>query len=133
MAADTIQDRPSSKKVDIPRNYEITAWKWMRYSGVLLIPLVWIHTILNDVIVGVHDIDIDLVAMRWDMLGWRIYDIALLGFAFAHGMNGLRQILLEYFPTDRARRNFSWIIFIAWLVITAIGAVAIIGGVQMPG
>ena len=24
-------------------NYETTAWKWMRYSGFLLIPLVWGH------------------------------------------------------------------------------------------
>ena len=43
----------------------LTAWKWMRYSGFLLIPLVWGHVLLQDIIVGVHKIDLDYVALRW--------------------------------------------------------------------
>lgn len=131
MATDTVSSGTRTQKVDIPRNYEITAWKWMRYSGILLIPLVWFHTILQDVIIGVHAIDLDYVAARWAYTSWRVYDIALLGFAFAHGMNGLRQVLFDFFHTPRSRRNLSWVIFIGWLVITAIGAVAIVGGVRM--
>ena len=41
----------------------------MRYSAFLLIPLAWGHLILQDVIVGVHSIDLDYVAMRWDLRG----------------------------------------------------------------
>ena len=120
------------RKIETPPNYERVAWNWMRYSGVLLIPLVWIHTILQDVIVGVHAIDLDYVAMRWATLGWRVYDIALLGFAFAHGMNGLRQVLFEYFHTPKARRNLSVSLLVAWFAITAIGAIALIFGVRQP-
>lgn len=118
--------------VKIPQTYESTAWKWMRYSALLLIPLAWIHVILQDVLVGVHRIDINYVAMRWANLGWRVYDIALLGFAFAHGMNGLRQVLLDYFHSDGARKFISWGLLAAWLIITLIGAVAIIAGVRKP-
>jgi len=102
----------------------------MRYSAVLLIPLVWIHVLLQDVLVGVHRIDIDYVALRWAMLGWRVYDIFLLSFALGHGMNGLRQVLDDYVHNGTARRWISWILLAIWAVITAIGAVAIIGGVR---
>jgi succinate dehydrogenase / fumarate reductase, membrane anchor subunit len=130
MSDNTLLEREKPLQVDIPQNYELVAWKWMRYSGILLIPLVWFHTILQDVVIGVHAIDIDYVAYRWSFVGWRIYSAALLGFAFAHGMNGLRQVLWEYFQSTRARRYFAWGLFIAWFVITAMGAIALIGGVR---
>jgi succinate dehydrogenase / fumarate reductase, membrane anchor subunit len=120
------------QRVRIPQSYETIAWRWMRYSAVLLIPLVWIHTLLQDALVGVHKIDLSYVALRWASLGWRVYDVALLAFAFAHGMNGLRQVLLDVVHTDRSRRILSWVLFLGWLVISLIGAVAIIGGVRSP-
>jgi succinate dehydrogenase / fumarate reductase membrane anchor subunit len=132
MAVKTYPAEKKSLKVDVSPTYENTAWKWMRYSGVLLIPLVWFHILLQDVIVGVHRIDFDYVASRWAMTSWKIYDIALLGFAFAHGMNGFRQILFEYFQKPGLRRFFSWGLLIAWFVITAIGAVAILVGARTP-
>ena len=51
------------EQVKVSQGFEITAWKWMRYSGLLLIPLAWIHVYLQDAIVGVHSIDLDYVAM----------------------------------------------------------------------
>jgi len=110
--------------------YESVTWKWMRYSGVALIPLAWIHVAIQDVIVGVHAIDIDYVALRWASIGWQTYDILLLSFAFAHGMNGLRQVAMDFFHTDRARRNLSILLFIIWIIVSAIGAVAIIAGAR---
>ena len=103
----------------------------MRYSGLLLIPLAWIHVAIQDVLVGVHAINLDYVAFRWASLGWRVYDFALLAFAFAHGVNGLRQVLFDYVGSERTRRILSWALLIFWLVISAIGAAAIVGGVQM--
>ncbi|MCS7222519.1 MAG: succinate dehydrogenase [Anaerolineae bacterium] len=120
------------RQVQTPKNFETIAWAWMRYSGILLIPLVWIHVILQDVLVGVHRIDLDYVAMRWALLGWRVYDALLLGFTFAHGMNGLRQVLNDFVHTESARRLVARLLFAFWLVITLIGAIAIIGGVRQP-
>jgi len=112
--------------------YEAVAWRWMRYSGLLLIPLAWGHVLIQDVLVGVHRIDLDYVAMRWAMLGWRVFDFLLLAFAFAHGMNGLRQVLNDYILNEKWRRAISWSLLLVWLVISLIGGLAIVGGVQRP-
>jgi succinate dehydrogenase cytochrome b556 subunit len=113
-----------------PRALETYAWLFMRWSGTLLIPLVWGHVMIQDVLVGVHAITLDYVAMRWALIGWQAYDIALLAFAFAHGMNGLRGIAEDYLHHPGWLSAAKWLIFIGWLVITAIGAVAIIQGAQ---
>jgi succinate dehydrogenase / fumarate reductase membrane anchor subunit len=121
----------SSRRVSVEKNYETYAWLLMRYSAVLLIPLVWIHVLINDVLIGVHAIDLDYVARRWALLGWQIYDIALLGFAFAHGVNGLRTVLRDYVHSASRRRTLDRVLLLGWLIITAIGAIAIIAGVRM--
>ncbi len=121
-------DRPV--RVATPRNFETTAWLFMRYSAILLIPLAFFHIILQDVIVGVHNMDINYVQMRWSLVAWRVYDAALLAFAFAHGMNGFRQVLMDYIRSEAAFRVVSWILLLGWLAITVIGALAIIGGVR---
>jgi succinate dehydrogenase / fumarate reductase membrane anchor subunit len=115
-------------RTQLQPNFETIAWRWMRYSGILLIPLAWIHVLIQDVLVGVHKIDINYVALRWASLGWQVYDILLLAFAFAHGMYGLRQVSIEHFP--RARRWLSVVIFLLWIVVSIIGAVAIIAGAR---
>lgn len=120
------------EKVRIPPNFEAIAWKWMRYSGLLLIPLAWGHVLIQDVLVGVHRIDLDYVAMRWASLGWRAYDFLLLAFAFAHGVNGLRQVVHDFIQNEDFMRIVTWGLFVFWLVISAIGAIAIIGGVRQP-
>jgi succinate dehydrogenase / fumarate reductase membrane anchor subunit len=102
----------------------------MRYSGLLLIPLAWLHVLIQDVLVGVHAMDINYVAMRWANLGWRVYTFSLLAFAFAHGVNGLRQVLFDYIRGEQNRRRTGWALLIFWLVISLIGAIAIIGGVR---
>lgn len=126
MTTDTLQ--PIVKDT----RYASRAWKWMRYSALLLIPLAWGHVLIQDVLIGAHAIDLDYVQMRWSLIGWRIYDFLLLAFAFAHGMNGLRQVLLDYVHGDKLTRVINWGLLAAWLVITAIGALAIIGGVRAP-
>lgn len=120
----------SADRVRVALNYESIAWKWMRYSGLLLIPLAWGHVLIQDVLVGVHQIDIDYVAMRWANLGWRVYDFLLLAFAFAHGVNGLRQVLNDFIKNKSLMQLVSMLLFFFWLVLSLIGAVAIIGGVQ---
>ena len=120
-----------TRTVKLKANYEAVAWKWMRYSGILLIPLAWGHILIQDVLVGVHRIDLNYVALRWSMWGWRAYDFFLLAFVFAHGVNGLHQVLSDYIKDARLRNVVSWLLFFFWLVISLVGAVAIIGGVKV--
>jgi succinate dehydrogenase / fumarate reductase, membrane anchor subunit len=122
----------TTKHVDLPKTFDQTVWMWMRYSAFLLIPLAWGHLILQDVIVGVHNIDLNYVQLRWSLLAWRIYDVALLGFAFAHGMNGLRQVLRDFIRNAKVFQIVSYLLLLLWLAITVVGAIAIIGGVRKP-
>lgn len=110
--------------------YDAFAWAFMRYSSLVLIPLVWIHVIWQDVIIGVHNIDTDYVIRRWSNIGIQIYDIWLLVFTFAHGVIGLRQVLMDYIHSAKARRITSILLLFFWLVISAIGAVAIIASAK---
>ncbi len=121
-----------NSKVSLKATYESRAWKWMRYSALLLIPLAWGHMVWQDLIVGVHKIDLNYVALRWASMTWRAYDFFLLAFAFAHGVNGLRQVMMDFVRTDKWRSFWSWALLIFWLVITLFGAGAIIGGVRLP-
>ncbi|GAB4496307.1 MAG: hypothetical protein OHK0052_06030 [Anaerolineales bacterium] len=116
----------NTRRVQIPQNFETTAWKWMRYSAIALIPLVFLHVILQDVIVGVHRIDASYVAMRWGTWFIQVYDIALLGFAFAHGVNGLRQILRDFIHNPQVFRIVSIVLLVFWAGITAYGGAAIV-------
>ncbi len=118
------------RKAKIKTNYETVAWKWMRYSGVLLIPLVWIHVLLQDVLTGVHRINLDYVAARWANMGWRLFDAALISFAFAHGMNGVRQVLDDYIESEPLRKTIAWVLLAIWFIITLIGGIALVGGVR---
>lgn len=117
-------------KTKVKPTYESVAWKWMRYSGILMLPLAWGHVLIQDVIVGVHSIDIDYVAMRWANIGWQAYDFFLLAFTFAHGMNGLRQVLFDFVHTDRARRRWDVFLFIFWLAVSIIGTIALVKGAR---
>lgn len=118
-----------------PRNassiYSLS-WKWMRYSAFLLIPLVWIHAILQALITGGHNLSLEYVQTRWALWGWRAYDIFLLAFALSHGANGLRQVLSDFIKTEKALRTLNWSIAIFWFLLTMVGALAIIGGVKTP-
>ena len=110
-------------------HFEIMVWKYMRLSAILLVPLVWIHTILNTLIVGAENINLDLVAARWATLGWRVYDILLLAFAFSHGVTGLRQVFLDFTSSARSRRVLNLLMLCFWLLLSILGAAGIIGGV----
>ncbi len=121
---------PASSPAPIRRSWLTVAWTLMRLSAILLVPLVWGHVIIQDMLVGVHKISLDYVALRWASVGWRIYDAALLCFAFAHGSNGLRQVLEDYIHGRTARRVVRVILFLFWLSITTLGAITVIGGVR---
>ncbi len=120
----------ATRQVKISQNYETIAWKWMRYSAILLIPLVFGHVLLQDVIVGVYEINADYVARRLGTWFFQAYDIALLGFAFAHGVNGLRQVLRDFIHNPKTFRLVSIALFIFWAAITAYGGIAIVMAVN---
>ena len=120
------------REVKTKPNYEQFAWKWMRISALLLIPLVWGHVLLQDVVVGVHNMNLGYVAERWASIFWRSFDGLLLAFAFAHGVNGLRQVLNDFVHGEQGRRILFIACFIFWLAVSVIGLIALLAGVNQP-
>jgi len=112
--------------VQVQKTFDQVAWTWMRYSAFLLIPLAWGHLIMQDVVVGVHNMDAAYAVERIASLGWKIYDIFLLGFAFAHGMNGVRQVLRDYIPNAKTFQAVSTILLVVWFIVTLIGAITLL-------
>jgi succinate dehydrogenase / fumarate reductase, membrane anchor subunit len=114
------------EQVQVKKTFDQVAWTWMRYSAFLLIPLAWGHLILQDVVVGVHNMDLSYAAERMANLGWKVYDIFLLGFAFAHGMNGLRQVLRDYIRNPKSFQAVSYLLLVVWFIVTLAGAIALL-------
>ena len=121
-----------TRVIDLPWNLEVIAWKWMRYSGLLLIPLASGHVLIQDVLVGVDRIDLNYVSMRWAIIGWRVYDFFLLVIALAHGINGLRQIILDFVPGEKKVCFVNKMLLMFLLLMVMLGLASLLGGVRKP-
>jgi succinate dehydrogenase / fumarate reductase membrane anchor subunit len=72
-------------------------WLYMRFSGVLLVVLIFGHLLVNLFLgEGVKAIDFAFVAGKWADPFWIVYDTALLWLALIHGANGMRTIVNDY-------------------------------------
>ena len=105
--------------------FETSAWFFMRVSGVLLLglavfPLFWMHFVI-----GVENIDFDVVASRWGGPWgplWRLYDLALLVFAMGQGINGLRYVLEDYVQRPGRRLALKSVAYILGFLLISAGA-----------
>ena len=86
--------------------FELLAWKFMRYSGLILVFLSLSHFWMQHLIIGTHNIQVSDTIQRWGIVGekidvnqvlWRAYYAVILGLAMLHGLNGLRQVAGDYF------------------------------------
>lgn len=121
----------TARHTPIRQTLESRAWRYMRLSAILLVPMVWFHTIFNTFIIGPKNINLDLVTQRWANIGWQVYDVLLLTFAFAHGVNGLRQVLFDFGPRPLIKKILSVLLVLFWLLLSIIGANGIIRGVPV--
>jgi len=113
--------------------FETAAWRYMRWSGVLLLPLAYIHLMFMHIINSVYVINYQwVIEERWAFLGWRIYDAFLLWFAGLHGFNGLRVVINDYIHNPTLNRVFKWIAIGLLVIVFFVGTVALIGSPSAP-
>lgn len=152
LAGLVIGDRSGTKSLR-PSPMEKFWWRFMRLSGVLVLPLVFGHLAMVHVIQGVFDItaaeftvvgtDIvnasgaatEFVAARWNyavagVFIWRLYDIALLALAVLHGFNGLRYVLTDYAANATVKRAMVILCAIGTVVLIVVGGAALLNGVD---
>jgi succinate dehydrogenase hydrophobic anchor subunit len=110
----------------------ITFWPWFlqRVTGAGLIVLLLIHVIVNHYL-NISEAEKDIlpglvvfsdVADRFKTAGYWVIDIFLLSFVLYHGLNGIRNIALDYGARGAIERAVT-------VVLLAIGVAAFIFGI----
>ena len=103
-------------------NFELYAWYFMRISGLILLVIALFHLLYMHINVGVENIGFEDVAARWESPFWRVFELFLLVFGLAHGINGTRQVLDDYIHSRGWRVVVRTAIFMIGLVIGVLGA-----------
>jgi len=63
---------------------------------------------------------------RWAYTWIRVWDFLLLGLAFVHGLNGFHTVITDYIHNKTALKIVRLLIVAVGVVITILGAAAII-------
>jgi len=88
------------------RRFNLEKWGWfyMRFSGVILVVLIFGHLFVNLFAgEGVKAIDFAFVAGKLANPFWIVWDMLLLWLALIHGANGMRTIINDYANNKRLR------------------------------
>ncbi|AFT99040.1 MULTISPECIES: succinate dehydrogenase hydrophobic membrane anchor subunit [Nocardia] len=119
-------DSPRSPRARSKNNFEMYAWVFMRFSGLLLIVLVLGHmTIMLLLDGGVKRLNFGFVAGRWASPFWQIWDLTMLWLAQLHGGNGLRTVIADYSRKDSTRFWLNTLLAISMILILAVGTYVI--------
>ena len=104
--------------------FELTAWYFMRISGLVLVFLALGHLFIMHIANNVENINYAFVAGRWSnpTTGWiwRLWDLSMIGLAMFHGFNGLRQILDEQIQNAKTRvivHTSIWTVMVALILL----------------
>ena len=109
-------------------------WFFQRISGLLLLFLVLAHGSIThflpigDVRAGIQDEPVvyEVVKQRLAQGFFVFFDFALLSLALYHGLNGMRNIMLEWRPAARRQRIVTASLWILGLVSFGFGARALL-------
>ncbi len=105
---------------------ELSAWIFMRVSGVVLLFMALIHLAVMHIINNVDVIDYAFVARRYALPFWRIYDWLMLSLALLHGFNGARVLVDDYFRPGGRRTTTLAVLYLLAFVIYILGSYTIL-------
>ena len=122
------------RRVKLERNFERTAWLFMRLSGVAMLILAVGHMVIQHVLNSSTNLTLQFVAVQWSSWGWRAYDILLLWMAIPHGIRGLYNILSDYVHNPGLRRLIGGLLalFVIATVIWATVAMILFDPARVP-
>jgi succinate dehydrogenase / fumarate reductase, membrane anchor subunit len=116
--------QPLKSKIN---SFETFMYRYMRWSGVLLIPLAFGHLLIVHIINSVYVIDYEwVINTRWSFVWWRLYDAFLLWFAGLHGFNGLRVVINDYVHNPSTNRMLKMVLFGLLILIFALGTATLL-------
>jgi len=110
------------------RRFNIEKWGWiyMRFSGIILVVLIFGHLFVNLVAGdGVKAIDFAFVAGKLANPFWIVWDLALLWLALIHGANGMRTIVNDYAYNKRLRTVLLTAILVSTAALLILGTLVL--------
>jgi succinate dehydrogenase / fumarate reductase, membrane anchor subunit len=111
-------EQPKSPRSRKGAKLEKYGWLYMRFSGVILLVLIFWHLFSNLFVgKGISGIDFAFVAGKWASPTAKLVDGAMLWLALIHGTNGMRTIVNDY--TDRVWIRKTLIVTL-WAVCAAL-------------
>ena len=115
--ADTVIEAPRSRPARRRGvNWEKWGWLYMRFSGVMLVVLIFGHLLVNLFLgQGVSAIDFAFVAGKLANPFWIVWDTLLLWLALIHGANGMRTLTNDY---ARGKLRIVLLVLLAAATIT---------------
>lgn len=113
----------SSRPAPTANSFERLMWSFMRISGFVMIILVFVHITLMHFINDITNITGQFVYSRFAATpAWAWIDLAILFFAWLHGLNGLRVVLTDYIRRGTGRKVVLacvGLFGVAWFVLGA--------------
>lgn len=107
--------------------FELWMWLFMRISGIVLLLLALGHTLIIHLPGGgVDRVNFGFVAARWGSPFWRTWDWMLLILALVHGINGLRNITLDYVRRPGVRFTLNMIFYVLGFTLFILGTIIIV-------
>lgn len=99
------------------------AWILQRITAVLLVVLVAIHFGIMHFIDPTAVITFGDSQMRLQSALYMVVDVGLLVLGLYHGLNGIRNIVLDYWP--KSGRVATWILTVIGIVAVGYGSMAL--------
>jgi succinate dehydrogenase / fumarate reductase membrane anchor subunit len=110
-----------------PSSAEVWWWFFMRVSGVVLVFLVLIHLFIMHLMdAGVDRVNFAFVSERWDNVGWKTFDWAMLVLALLHGTNGVRIVIDDYVRRPGVRTMIKGSLYLVTSTLLVMGTAVIV-------
>jgi succinate dehydrogenase / fumarate reductase membrane anchor subunit len=116
-----IIEQPKSPRSRKGAKWEKWGWLYMRFSGAILLILIFWHLIANLVLGdGITGIDFAFVAGKWANPAVQLMDGTMLWLALIHGTNGMRTIVNDYTEREWVRKTLNvslWAVCAALIIL----------------
>lgn len=107
--------------------FELWTWLFMRISGIVLLFLAVGHVLIMHIPDGgVGRVNFAFVAVRWQSPFWRTWDWMMLTLALIHGINGLRNITLDYVRRPGVRFATNMVFYTLGFALFVLGTVIVL-------
>jgi succinate dehydrogenase / fumarate reductase membrane anchor subunit len=107
-------------------NLERIAWLFTRISAIILLIMAVFHLLYMHIVMGIDTVSFQLIAWRWQFLGWRLFDLCLLIFGWLHGANGMRVVMDDYVHSRVGRTVAGTLLVAITTIIIVLGAYVIL-------